>query len=278
MSVSRSQYQIHAEVRRGAFSVCVRATRSSDGSEVVLYDYGPLPTQTALPGASLAERLERKLRAAATLSHPALPAIVDYGAEEDHFLVALEWIEGTTLEALLDEQPRIPYPRTREIVGSVLGAIRELERCGWCHGDIHPGAVVLDPGDGAVRLTDIGIPALFSELEPEFGSAPTAYRSPERRAGHVIDARSDQYSVGVLLYRMLTGTLPAEPPARLEPPDLSPEIAQKLTAVIQRACKADPSARYGGVTAMASAIALAGRGEDVSPTRASSAKPVVNAP
>jgi eukaryotic-like serine/threonine-protein kinase len=202
------------------------------------------------------ERFRREARAAARLGHPGVVAVYDSGSEgETHFIV-MEHVEGRTLEEVLSAGP-LPIQRAVEIARKVAEALSAAHAQGLVHRDVKPGNVMIGR-DGSVKVMDFGIArALDSQTMADtrglMGTA--AYLAPEHARGEPTDPRSDVYSLGIVLYHMLTGRPPflADSPAAviyqhlhddpIPPSRLDPAVGPELEATVLRAMAKDPAAR-----------------------------------
>jgi serine/threonine protein kinase len=164
------------------------------------------------------ERFAREARAAAGLSHPSICQLYDYGESDGRPYIVLEYLEGGTLEDLLQTGAPLPDDESERIAREIASGLAHAHAHGLVHRDVKPGNVLFD-SDGAVKITDFGIAQIadastLTEAGTLLGTA--AYISPEQARGERATAASDVYSFGVILYRMLTGGLPFESESALE--------------------------------------------------------------
>jgi serine/threonine protein kinase len=160
--------------------------------------------------AGFVERFRREATAAAGLNHPNIVSIYDRGESDGTYYIAMEYIEGPTLKEEITS--RAPLPEA-EAVGYALQALQALEfahRRGVIHRDIKPHNMMVTP-DGLLKVTDFGIARAANQVEmTEVGSivGTAQYLSPEQARGQTVGPQSDIYSLGVVLYEMLTGEVP----------------------------------------------------------------------
>jgi beta-lactam-binding protein with PASTA domain/tRNA A-37 threonylcarbamoyl transferase component Bud32 len=203
------------------------------------------------------ERFRREASSAAGLQHPNIVGIYDRGEWNGTYYIAMEYIEGRTLKDVIRERGPAPPEAAVDIVLQILRAARFAHQRGIVHRDIKPHNVLIDD-DGRVKVTDFGIARAGASDMTETGliMGTSQYLSPEQAQGKPVDARSDLYSIGIVLYEMLTGSVPfdAESPvavalkqvseAPVPPRQLNPEIPPALDAVVLRALEKDPARRF----------------------------------
>src|SRR5437870_3045421 len=155
------------------------------------------------------ERFRREATNAAGLSHPAIVSIYDRGEAEGTYYIAMEYLEGSTLKDIVTRRGPLPVGEAIGFTRDILDALKVAHRKGIVHRDIKPHNVMCD-ADGRVKVTDFGIARAGASQMTEVGSiiGTAQYLSPEQARGGLVDARSDLYSVGIVLYEMLTGTVP----------------------------------------------------------------------
>ena len=223
------------------------------------------------------ERFRREAQNAAGLNHPNIVSIFDRGHAEDTYYIAMEFLDGRTLKELLVRNGPTPTPIAIDYARQILGGLAFAHRHGIVHRDIKPHNIVVGK-DGRLKVTDFGIARSGASQMTEAGSivGTAQYLSPEQARGAAVDARSDLYSLGIVLYEMLTGKVPftGDAPVEIamkhlqnipEPPSaIRDEVPHDLDAVVMRALAKDPEHRYVSAEEMDADLARVGRGLAVS--------------
>jgi eukaryotic-like serine/threonine-protein kinase len=210
------------------------------------------------------ERFRREARAAARLSHPNLVGVIDAGEDDGRPYIVFEYIEGRTLKRRLQEEGRLPIDEAVAYAIEIGRGLTAAHARKLVHRDVKPQNVLIDP-DGRAKVTDFGIArSLESKGLTATGRVlgTTDYVSPEQAMGEEVDERSDVYSLGVVLYEMLTGDVPFRAETQVgvamkhvnKPmPDVQtkrPEVSAAVASVVDRATTKDPRDRYGTVAEM----------------------------
>jgi beta-lactam-binding protein with PASTA domain/predicted Ser/Thr protein kinase len=213
------------------------------------------------------ERFRREASSAAALSHPNIVAIFDRGEWNGTYYIAMEYVAGRPLKALVRERGALDPATAIEIVIQILRAARFAHRRGVIHRDLKPHNVILDE-EGRARVTDFGIARAGASDMTLTGSimGTAQYLSPEQAQGLAVTAAADLYSIGVILYELLTGVVPfegetavaiafkqvsAEP---LAPSALNPALPPALDAVVLRALAKDPAQRFADADELIAAL------------------------
>jgi serine/threonine-protein kinase len=226
---------------------------------------------------SFIERFRREAKNAAGLSHPNIVSIYDRGEAEGTYYIAMEYLAGRTLKELMVSRGPTPIGIAIDYTRQILAALGFAHRNGIVHRDIKPHNVVVD-ADGRLKVTDFGIARSGASQMTEAGSiiGTAQYLSPEQARGAPVDQRSDVYSVGIVLYEMLTGKVPFTGDTPLEiamkhlsevpvpPSDLRDDVPEDLDLVALRALAKDPEDRYQTAAEMDADLARIQRGLAVS--------------
>jgi len=254
------KYEILREIARSN-DIVYEAMDPGLGRRVALKELN-LPGN--LDGAQKRERIERFLRegkAAARLEHPNIVTVYEVGQEGDRFYIAMEFLGGQTLREVLQMRGTLPVKEAVDITLQLCNALSWAHQNNVVHRDVKPENVQILPG-GHVKLTDFGIARIMSEPSitangQVFGTP--SYMSPEQVSGKQIDGRSDIFSLGVVLYEMLTGQKPfsgdtvvtitynimnSEP---APPPGVPPYLAD----IVKKAMAKDPNMRFQTIDEMA---------------------------
>jgi eukaryotic-like serine/threonine-protein kinase len=237
------------------------------------------------------ERFRREAKNAASLSHPNIVSIYDRGEAEGTYYIAMEYLDGRSLKELIVARGPAPVHLAIDYARQILAAIRFAHRHGIVHRDIKPHNVLVD-AEGRLKVTDFGIARAGVSQMTEAGSiiGTAQYLSPEQAKGAPVDQTSDLYSVGVVLYELLTGVVPfsGDTPVEIamkhlsappEPPSVKrAEIPRELDLVVLRALAKDPADRYQSAEEMDADLARVARGAAVSPATEEAATAIISRP
>jgi beta-lactam-binding protein with PASTA domain/tRNA A-37 threonylcarbamoyl transferase component Bud32 len=237
------------------------------------------------------ERFRREAKNAASLSHPNIVSIYDRGEAEGTYYIAMEYLDGRSLKELIVARGPAPVHLAIDYARQILAAIRFAHRHGIVHRDIKPHNVLVD-AEGRLKVTDFGIARAGASQMTEAGSiiGTAQYLSPEQAKGAPVDQTSDLYSLGVVLYELLTGVVPfsGETPVEIamkhlssppEPPSTKrAEIPRELDLVVLRALAKDPDDRYQSAEEMDADLKRVARGAAISPATEEAATAIISRP
>jgi eukaryotic-like serine/threonine-protein kinase len=241
--------------------------------------------------AQFIERFRREAKNAAALNHPNIVSIYDRGEAEDTYYIAMEYLDGRTLKELVVGRGPAPVNVAVEYARQILSALRFAHRHGIVHRDIKPHNVLVDR-EGRVKVTDFGIALAGTSQMTEAGSivGTAQYLSPEQARGTEVDQRSDLYSLGVVLYELLTGQTPFDGDTPVEiamkhlsatprpPSQIRRDVPRDLDLVVMRALAKDPSARYQSADEMEADLDRVLRRAPVAAATTDSATQIMRAP
>ena len=256
--VKAGRYEILGELGRGAMGVVYRAMDPVIGRTVAVKTIRLSEEGTGLTRPELLARFQTEARAAGLLTHPNIVVVYDAGEENGLYFITMELVEGKSLQALLDAGHAFPVPRVIRILEQTCSALQFAHERNIVHRDVKPANLMLT-ADDTVKVTDFGTAKIL-----QFGSVQQtahvmgtpSYMSPEQVKGRPVDGRSDIFSIGVILYEMLTGEKPfpgqsittviykivnEEP---VPPRQINPSIHPGLNDIVLRALAKDPEVRY----------------------------------
>src|ERR1700686_4418295 len=252
------RYEFIGELGRGAMGVVYKAMDPVIGRTVAVKTIRLSEAGTGLSRPELLTRFQTEARAAGLLTHPNIVVVFDAGEEDGLYYITMELVEGKSLQALLDGGHAFPLSRTLRILEQTCSALQFAHERNVVHRDIKPANLMLT-ADDTVKVTDFGTAKIL-----QFGTAQQtahvmgtpSYMSPEQVKGRAVDGRSDIFSLGVMLYEMVTGEKPfpgqsittviykivnEEP---VPPRQINPSIHPGISAAVMKALAKEPEARY----------------------------------
>jgi formylglycine-generating enzyme required for sulfatase activity len=257
------KYKIIAEVGRGGFAAVYKAVDTTLSRTVALKVLAP----HLLWDPTFVQRFQREAEVAANLDHPNIVTIYEVSQIEGVYLIAMQFLAGRTLSQILEAEGLLPVSRVQAMIEQIASALDYAHARGFVHRDIKPSNIMV-ADDGRATLTDFGLVQAgegtkLSTTGVVFGTPE--YMSPEQAEGEKLDARSDIYSLGVVLYEMLAGrppfvadTTPAVMYKHMhEPPpldELPSDLPQGVVAVVEKALAKKREARYQSAGEMAQAL------------------------
>ncbi|MGD0500249.1 MAG: serine/threonine-protein kinase [Bryobacteraceae bacterium] len=250
------RYKIVGELGRGAMGVVYHAVDPNIGRPVAIKTIrlGGKPEEQE----RMRERLFREARSAGLLSHPGIVTIYDVERQGDLAYIAMEYVDGPTLDHLMTPEAALPPERIFSVLAQTAAALDYAYQKGIVHRDIKPANIMI-AADGTVKITDFGIAKITTSEQFTMTGAIVGtphYMSPEQVQGQAVDGRSDQFSLAVMAFEMLTGEKPftgeqittvaykivAEEP--LAPNRLNPTLAAPIESALRKGLAKKPDARF----------------------------------
>lgn len=263
-SVLSDRYRIEERIARGGMGSVYLATDQRLDRRVAL----KVLKEELADDARFVERFRREARAAGALSHPNIAGVFDFGQDAQLYYMVMELAQGRDLARVLREEAAFSVERSVRIASQIAQALDHAHSAGVVHRDIKPPNVIIGEGD-RVKVTDFGIAraigdATLTATGSVLGTAH--YISPEQAGGGEVGPRADLYALGIVLYEMLTGSLPFTGDSALAvamrhvsddvppPSELNPEVPPALDEVVDRATAKDPAARFADAREMVDAL------------------------
>jgi serine/threonine-protein kinase len=253
--ILNNRYQLEDRLGTGGMSVVYRARDLTLERHVAI----KILRENFSDDPDFRQRFHQEAKAAANLTHPNIVTIHDFGLDTNRLFIVMEYVPGLHLKAILQRRGRFSVPEAIQMMVQACAGVGYAHRAGLVHCDIKPQNLLITP-DKRLKVTDFGIARALASIQPEektdivWGSPQ--YFSPEQASGGPPSPASDVYSLGVILYEMLTGHLPfiADSPVELArmhrddpPPDprsLNPTISPALAQILLKVLSKEPSARY----------------------------------
>ncbi len=261
------RFVVDEELGRGGMGVVYRAEDPVIGRSVAIKVLHPDPSLSPKARGELQTRFEQEFRSAGNLIHPSLVTVYDVGQEADESFIAMECVEGESLEAMLRSGKELSFKEVSELAERLCSGLDYAHDAGIVHRDIKPANVLLTDS-GRPKITDFGVAKVRSANLTLTGTVvgTPAYMAPEQILGEPITGAADQFSVGVILYQILTGELPFigdlptttlykivhEDPK--PPSEVNPTLPVEVDAPLLRALSKKASDRYPACTDLAKAL------------------------
>lgn len=285
-TVLNNRYQLLEHLGRGGMSDVFRAR------DLMLERYVAIKVlhENYSNDEAFQKRFRQEARAAANLSHPNIVTVHDFGLDQGQLFIVMEHIPGKDLKSLLRQRGRFSVEEAIPLIVQACAGIGYAHRAGLVHCDIKPHNMIVTP-DARLKVTDFGIARALSTIMPDeradvvWGSPQ--YFSPEQATGEAPSPASDVYSLGVVLYEVLTGALPFSAPtseelARLHlekdpiaPSEYVPDIPTALEEIIMKVLSKEPAARYRTADQLGRVLLRFGTQRDIPATPAMNLTPEV---
>ena len=259
-----ARYRLEEEISRGPTASIYRAIDLEDNRPVAVKVFQE--RYQSDPRFSI--RFREHLRILSELKHDNLISILDYGVDQGSYYIVMEWVEGVDLATYIAEYAPLPSGVVLFVAGQACAALEAIHQGDLIHRGVKPENILLSV-DGHVKVTDVGLSGLLSESglsKTHVMLGGVGYISPEQARGKSLGPSSDIYSLGVVIFEMLTGRLPFESNdvwslvrmhAREQPPDLkqiTPKIPAKLAEIVARALEKTPETRFSSAAEMGAAL------------------------
>lgn len=252
--VIAGEYEILGRISEGGMATVYQVRRASDGQVLAL----KVLREQYAADAEFVERFQREAKAVSELSHPHMVRVFASGEDDGIHFIAMEFVEGEDLKRLLRRERRLPWSRAAEIAAQVCEVLEYAHAHGIIHRDIKPQNILLTK-DGEVKVADFGIArAMSSATITQTGTVlgSVQYLAPEQARGSPVGRTADVYALGVVLYEMVTGSLPFDEDSPIaialkhmdqdppRPSTYAPDLPPRAEGIILRALAKAPRYRY----------------------------------
>jgi serine/threonine protein kinase len=263
------KYQVLERLGRGGMADVYRAYQPGmDRYVAIKVLHGHLSEDTGFIA-----RFKREAQSVGTLRHPNIVQVIDFDAVDDEYYMVMEFIDGDTLKALLSRRGALPVTEAIALMVKIADAVSYAHRAGMIHRDIKPANIMMTAA-GEPILTDFGIAKILSATNltaTGVAVGTPAYMSPEAGRGEKVDERADIYSLGIMLYEMVTGAPPfdADTPWAVilkhineplpRPTAVLPSLPQSMEKILLKALTKAPDDRYQTAADFREALVKAGQ-------------------
>ncbi|MBI5563675.1 MAG: protein kinase [Chloroflexi bacterium] len=252
--ILNNRYRLLAQVASGGMAVVYKAHDLTLNRVVAV----KILRENFADDSGFRARFQSEAQAAANLAHPNIVTVYDYGQDGNRAYIVMEFVEGRDLKSVIRAESPLPMDRAIDLMAQACAALGHAHRAGLVHCDVKPQNLIVTP-DGRLKVTDFGIARAISQSLPqnvETVWGTPHYFSPEQAAGETPTPASDAYSLGVVMYEMLSGRLPFDADNHTdlamqhlqdEPPPLTainPAVPIQIEQIINRVMAKDPAARY----------------------------------
>jgi len=262
------RYRLERELGRGAMGTVYLAVDPAIGRQVAIKTLSLLEHYEEREQEAAAQRFMKEAEAVGRLVHPNIVSIHDAGREHDVAYLVMDYVDGKSLDAWIDKNNLLPVWEVLDIAAQVADGLDYAHRQKVVHRDVKPGNIIYDRDSEAAKITDFGVARILDSKQTRTGTilGTPSYMSPEQVAGKKINGQSDQFSLGVTVYQLLTGSLPfigdsvaammyqianrKMPPLRKQRSGLPTNVSR----MVSRALHKDPSRRFANGAEMAVAI------------------------
>jgi len=251
----QGRYRLNHWLAAGAMGTVYEATDERLNRHVVV----KVLKEGLSQDASFVERFRREARAVAALSHPNIASVYDSGEDAGRHFMVMELVKGRDLGRIINEDGALSPDRAADIAAQMCDALAHAHAAGIIHRDVKPANVIVDEGTGQALVTDFGIARAAGDSTltgTGLGLGTANYLAPERATGSHTTESSDLYSVGIVLFEMLIGSVPFRGDSVVEvamqnvskdvpaPSSIDPSVPSWLDAVVAESTVKDPARRF----------------------------------
>lgn len=283
-SLLNSRYQIEEHIGSGGMADVYRARDLMLERTVAI----KVLREDLSSSSTFRERFRHEAKAVANLSHPSIVTIHDFGFDNGKLFLVMEYVPGTDLKTILERRGRFSIDEALPLLIQACAGLGYAHRSGLIHCDVKPHNLIVTP-ESQLKIADFGIARALSTIQsspqPNVVWGSPQYFSPEQAAGQTLTPASDVYSLGVVMYEMLTGRLPFNASTASElsllhrtatpapPHQLNPEIYPEIEAIILKVLSKIPAARYRTADQFGQVLMSVNRPSMIAPTRAAYVPP-----